>query len=145
MKRGVGPAHPDLVHRQAEHLGSDLRHHGAGALADLGGADDDRDLPVGLEPDGGARDRMRPGRQQPTDRPRPGPGLPWSAPAERRGDLLDVADEVGVQGLAARADHLARPQQVAPPDLQRVDAEAAGDLIDLLTPRPLHVHAPKAR
>ena len=47
----------------AQHLGGDLRHHRARALADLGRADVDRDLAVGLEPHGGARDRVGAGRQ----------------------------------------------------------------------------------
>ena len=65
-------------------------------------------------------------------------------PADRLGDLLDVAHEVGVERLAARRAHeLARDQQVAPPELERVDARAPRDLVHLRFADPLQVARPE--
>ena len=60
-------------------------------------------------------------------------------PAERLGDLLDVADQVGVERLAARPDLLAGPEQVAPSDLDRVDAGPTRHLVHLELAGPVQV------
>ena len=60
-------------------------------------------------------------------------------PADRRGGLLDIADQVGVERLAAEADLLARQAEVLAAQLERVDAAAARDLVDLALADPLQV------
>ena len=61
------------------------------------------------------------------------------APANMGGGLLDVADEVGVEGLAAGADFLAGAEEVLAADVQAVEAEAAGYLVQLGSRDPLQV------
>ena len=60
-------------------------------------------------------------------------------PPDRGGGLFYVADQVGVEGLAAGTDLLPRPQQVAAADLQPVHAQPAGHLVQLRLPDPLQV------
>src|SRR5439155_12726885 len=60
-------------------------------------------------------------------------------PADRRGDLLDVADEIGVERLSARPYLLARRQEVHAANLERVEPRAASNLVDLRLADPLQV------
>jgi hypothetical protein len=60
-------------------------------------------------------------------------------PADGGSDLLDVADEVGVERLAARADLLARGAQVLAAHVERIEAGPARDLVDLRLADPLQV------
>ena len=78
----------------------------------------------GRPPRGGRR-RSRPGcapaASSPTETPRPTSGGFVLVPADRGGDLLDVADEVRVERLAAGAHLLARRAEVLAAHLERVE------------------------
>ena len=80
-----------------------------------------------------------PAARSPTDSPRPVRGPLRLAPADRGGHLLDVADEVGVERLAARAQLLARGAEVLPAHLERVEPGPARELVDLELADPLQV------
>jgi len=69
------------------------------------------------------------------------PRPPLLAPADRLGDALDVADQVGVQRLTAavRADRLAGQHEAAAAQLERIDARLAGQLLELGLADPLQV------
>ena len=120
-------------------LGGDLRERRARPLAHLRRADEDDDPAVGLEAADRARDGMRSGREQPHRDAAADERRPRLVPADRRGDLLDVADEVRVERLAAGADLFARQAEVLAPHVERVEPAAAGDLVDLRLADPLHV------
>ena len=61
------------------------------------------------------------------------------APSDGGRRLLHVADQVGVQRLAAGADLLPRAEQVPAADLQPVQRQPAGHLVQLRLPDPLQV------
>ena len=61
------------------------------------------------------------------------------APADPLGRLLDVADEVGVERLAAVPDLLAGQAEVLAAHLERVEPGEARELVDLLLADPLQV------
>ena len=84
---------------------------------------------------------MRARREQPDADAAADPGAARLVPADRRGGGLDVADEIRVQRLpgAVRADGLAGEDEAAPAQLERVDARAARDLVELGLPDPLQV------
>ena len=109
VKRVSAPRTVTCSAVDAELLGGDLRERRPRALAHLGRPDEDDDAAVGLEPADRARDRVRAGREQPDGDAAPDERrlLGSSQPTARR-DLLDVADEVGVERLAAGAHLLAR-------------------------------------
>ena len=140
---GVGADAADAFRLQAQHLRRDLGERGALALAHLRGAHEHDRLAVRLQPHDGARNRVGAGRQEahrqaPTRVRRLG-----VMPAERRGDLLDIPDQVRIQGLAAGAYLLAGPQQVAAADLQCIDTRPPSDLVDLHLADPLDVRGAK--
>ena len=87
---------------------------------------------------------MGPGREQ-ADRHSPPPSFSSGrtggrfAPPDIDGCLLHVAHQVGVQRLAAGADLFSRAEQVLAADLQPVDAQPAGHLVQLRLPDPLQV------
>ena len=135
----VGAADDDRLGLDPEHLGGDLRERGARALAHLGRAGEDRDAAVGLHAHDGRRDGCAPAASRPDRDAAPDERRLRLAPADRRRCLLDVADQVGVEGLAAEPDLLAGRAQVPAPDLEAVDAAAACDLVDLALADPLQV------
>ena len=140
-KARVGALHGHPIDIDRELLSGDLGHHRARSLAHLGGPDVDLDAAVGLHANARVRDRMGAGGQQPDREPAPDPIALRLAPADRRGGLLDVTDQVGVERLAAAVGtrRLARAQQVPAPDLERVDRRPACDLVDLELADPLQV------
>ena len=121
------PEAADALGGHAQHLRRDLRERRALALAHLRRADQHDRLAVGLEPHDRAADRVRAGRQQAHREPASVPAVARLVPAERRGDLLDVARR-GPRRAACRRGRtcLAGPQQVAPAHLQRVEARRGG-------------------
>ena len=106
---GVGALHRDPVDVDRQLLGGDLGEHRARPLAHLGGADVDLDAAVGLHAHDGARDRVRAGGEQPDREPAPGPLALRLSPADRGRRLLDVADQVGVERLAAPSGRTGSP------------------------------------
>ena len=82
---------------------------------------------------------MRPGCEQ-SDRDAAPHVRPFRlVPADGGGDLLDVADEVRVERLAAGPELLAGRAEVRPAQLERVDAAAPRDLVDLRLRDPLEM------
>ena len=135
----VGAADGDALGRETELLGRDLREGGPRALADLGRADEDDGVPVRLHADDRARDGMRAGGEQADGQPSPVQRLALAVPADCRGDLLDVPDEVGVERLAAGAELLARRAEVLAAHVERVEPGAARELVHLQLADPLEV------
>ena len=129
-----------MLERHGQLLGHDLAEDGARALADFGRADEEGDAAVGFHADDGGRDRVRSGGEQPDAHAAPDDSVRLGrVPIETGGDLPDIADQIGVERLAAGAHRFAAVQEVAFAHLQRVEPAAAADLVDLQFAAPLQV------
>ncbi len=139
----VGLADGDPVYGGGEFTGCDLLVHGRGAVAELGGAHGQIEGAVGQQSGLGVGD-MAAGRaggdhrkggalaDQPAFRSGlPGPGLRL-CPAHDADALVEaVARDVQVLLVAAGGDHrLVRADDVARLELQRVQAQAAGQFVE---------------
>src|SRR4029079_2031497 len=99
--------------------GGDLRECRPRSLAHLGRADQDDHATVRLEATDRARDRVCAcGEQADRDSAAAQRAL-LLAPADPGGHLLDVADKVGVERLAAGAHFLARCTEVLAAEIER--------------------------
>ena len=137
----IGAVDADEVAREAQLLGGDLRHHGARALAHLRRPDVDVRRAVRAQAHRRARDRVRARGEQPHADAAADPGTARLIPTDRGGSRLNISDEIGVQRLpgAVRADGLAREDEAAAAQLERVDPGAARDLVQLGLADPLQV------
>ena len=136
----VGAADGHLVGLDADLLGGDLRERRPRALAHLGRADEDDHAAVGLEPADRARDRMRAGGEQadrdaaaderlPSARPS---RLPPRPSRRRRRGRRRAA-------FRRRAPPRRACSRFCAAHVERVEAGAAGHLVDLRLADPLQV------
>ena len=143
---GIGLAMGDPLDRDAEAVREDLRQHGLVARARGLGADRQRDGAVRGEAQVHALEALAAGESQVEGDADPEPPLPaLSVAAHRRraaGEAVPVREIQGqvehgreVAGVDLDADrgpvrHLVRPDQVAPAQLGRIDAELPGGQVD---------------
>src|SRR5439155_20874238 len=128
---GIGAAYGHALGRQPELLGCDLREDGPRTLPDLRRADENDHLPVGLHADDRARDGMGSRCEQADGQATADVRLLRRAPADGVGNLLDVADEIGVERLAAGAQLLPGRAQAYATDVERIEARLSRKLVDL--------------
>src|SRR5207245_1797352 len=102
-------------------FGGDLCEGGARALPHLSGANEHDYTAVRFQAANGARDGVRPRREQANRDAATHERLLWLVPADSGGHLRDVAGEIGVERLAAGADLLPRREQVLATQLERVE------------------------
>ena len=139
---GVARKHADVFQRDAQLLGDDVRHHGVDALADLGGAREDRDAPgaVDLQLDAGLGHVVRVdgvvgagdvGRAR--DAHAAPVGEAAVLPSPFAGALHGVqALQEAVRGDAQVVDGArVGADEVAPAQLDRVDLQGFGDAVEL--------------
>ena len=124
----IRPDQSDPRHRQAEHLGGDLRQPGGGP-ADIDGPDDHLRPPVGVEPDAGARG-LEPA-EPPAGRHTYPP--PVALPVAPEGILLDrlqcLPQPDPRPGLAAR-HRVTALGRVPQAELDRVESEPARQVVE---------------
>ena len=115
---GVGGDDRDLLERQAELLGEDLREHGAAALAELGGADGGRGGAVGVQADHRHRGRVRAGvgrrDREPDAAAGPAERLASAARGRRAGRRRSRACRAGSPRPGGRRSSAAAPARRSP-------------------------------
>ena len=135
--RQIGIADPDLdlVERQAEHLGADLRENGIGAGADIGCRRADQKSSLGREFDLGAGRHAQgfpdPARHTVADELAPLPHRARLRIALRPAECLGAAIVAILQRLAGErlVDVLLEVGIVLEPKLERIDAERIAKLV----------------
>ena len=112
--------------RHAELLGDDLGEDRACALAHVGRAGVEHRAAVGEQPDGRVR---QPGRRAGLEADRDPAAAALGhrlAPADHLGGAAQAHRPVAIGRRVARDERIARPGEVAQPQLDRVDAEDRG-------------------
>ena len=139
--RGVGGDDANAVERDVQRLGDRDRHHGGGALADIGGAGERRNAAVEVELEidhrvrlagavdrlGGAADIMRAGHAEPLAGRQLAEPL---APAARALDLVEAfVEAVAVHRQVVHRAHR-RLQQIGAAHGERIEPEFARHAVD---------------
>ena len=135
-----------LLERHAHLAGGDLRQHGRRSLAHLRGAGHDRDRAIGVDAHDRRRDRLRAGIRRGDADGLAAPGDSGCVPVQLFGGQVDVGGQVGVDATGLGPGAFARREDVALPDLERVEPQPLGGLVHLrLTRRSVTCGAPKPR
>ena len=115
-----------------------------GALSDLGGADVHLDRAVGARRTEARETGCAPAASRPTDTPRPTPGGAGSSQPIASATFSTSPTRSASSGLPP-VGRTSSPgtQQVAAPELERVEAGAPRDLVDLRLADPLQVACPE--